>query len=303
MRSAFARSLVDICNTPDTFFLTGDLGFMALESVRDAFGNRFINAGVAEQNMVGVAAGLAREGFTVFAYSIAPFIYARPFEQIRNDLCPENLRVCLVGNGGGYAYGVMGGSHHALEDMGVLAALGVRVIAPAFNADIPYLLETLSGTTYLRLGRQELPSGVSSAGAVPSAYAPWRNVLGGENGVIAALGPLAGVAWSALHDAPYEDRPSVWAVCEFSDTIPDSFLTAADGKSLFIIEEHVRRGGLGEYLALALCKYGVKAASLRHNCARGYSSAMKVGSQAFYRAWCGLDAASIRRLACRGGGR
>ena len=101
MRKAFAATVISQCNQDDCFFLTGDLGFMALEEVKEAFGVRFINAGVAEQNMVGVAAGLAREGFKVFVYSIAPFCYARPFEQIRNDVCLPNLPVCLVGNGGG----------------------------------------------------------------------------------------------------------------------------------------------------------------------------------------------------------
>ena len=86
-------------------------------------GSRFINAGVSEQNMVSVAAGLARSGLRPWTYSIAPFLYARPFEQIRNDVCFHHLPVILVGNGGGYGYGVMGSSHHALEDYGCLLTL------------------------------------------------------------------------------------------------------------------------------------------------------------------------------------
>src|SRR5215813_12665716 len=114
MRNAFASAVMAKCIDDRCFFLTGDLGFMALEEVRSAFGERFVNLGVAEQNMIGVAAGLAREGMRVFAYSIAPFCYARPYEQIRNDICLGKLPVCLVGNGGGYAYGHMGPTHHAL---------------------------------------------------------------------------------------------------------------------------------------------------------------------------------------------
>ena len=86
-------------------------------------GERFINAGVAEQNMVSVAAGLAKAGLRPWVYSIAPFLYARAFEQIRNDVCLHGMPVILVGNGGGYGYGVMGSTHHAIEDYGVLLSL------------------------------------------------------------------------------------------------------------------------------------------------------------------------------------
>lgn len=101
MRLQFCDSMVARSAAPNMVFLTGDLGFMALEPLQATMGERFINAGVAEQNMISVAAGLSREGFEVWAYSIAPFCYARPFEQIRNDVCFHGLPVKLVGNGGG----------------------------------------------------------------------------------------------------------------------------------------------------------------------------------------------------------
>src|SRR5579872_3439159 len=123
MRNAFCEAMIAQSADPDYLFLTGDLGFKALEPLRQVLGPRFINAGVAEQNMVSVAAGLASQGLKPWAYSIAPFIYARPLEQIRNDVCLHRLPVKLVGNGGGYAYGVMGGSHHAIEDYGILLSL------------------------------------------------------------------------------------------------------------------------------------------------------------------------------------
>ena len=87
MRNEFAKQIIELGNNEKYIFLSGDLGFMALEEVAKKFKKRFINCGVSEQNMIGVAAGLAKSGFNVFAYSIAPFIYARPFEQIRNDMC------------------------------------------------------------------------------------------------------------------------------------------------------------------------------------------------------------------------
>ena len=123
MRVQFCDAMVARAVDERILFLTGDLGFMALEPLQSAMGSRFINAGVAEQNMISVAAGLAKQKFEVWAYSIAPFCYARPFEQIRNDIAFHALPVKLVGNGGGYGYGVMGPTHHAIEDYGVLLCL------------------------------------------------------------------------------------------------------------------------------------------------------------------------------------
>lgn len=291
MRNAFASTVISQCNTDDCFFLTGDLGFMALEEVKAAFGSRFINAGVAEQNMVGVAAGLAREGFKVVVYSIAPFCYARPFEQIRNDICLAKLPVCLVGNGGGYAYGHMGPTHHALEDCAAMNALGVRVLAPAFDEDIPAMLSGLSAPTYLRLGYDVRPKNTE----VPQ-YAPWRQVLSGEQGAIAALGPLAGVAWHALVNLSATERPSVWAVTEFTDDrIPEQFWSQVEGKRLFVAEEHVAAGGLGMHVALAMVGLGIRVSGFIHRYALGYPTG-RFGSQGFHRAQCGLDIDGIHTM-------
>src|ERR1700679_799423 len=141
MRQAFCNGLVQQAPLPEFVFLTGDLGFKALEPLRDALGPRFINAGVSEQNMVSVSAGLARTGMRPWAYSIAPFLYARPFEQIRNNLALPGLPATLVGNGGGYGYGVMGSTHHALEDYGVLLTLpNMRAFVPAFDSDVSTMI-------------------------------------------------------------------------------------------------------------------------------------------------------------------
>lgn len=262
---------------------------MALEEVRDAFGQRFINVGVAEQNMVGVAAGLAREGLKVFVYSIAPFCYARPFEQIRNDIVFANLSVCLVGNGGGYAYGYMGPTHHALEDCAVMTALGMRVLVPAFDEDIPPMLRDLRGPTYVRLGYDVRPKG-----SLVHEYASWRNILPGTKGVLAALGPLAGVAWSALIDIPIDQRPAVWAVTELPiASIPEEFMSGNEGKQLlFVVEEHVAAGGLGMQLLHAIALEGKSVGRFVHRHALGYPTD-RYGSQEFHRKQCGLDAESI----------
>src|SRR6266403_970671 len=107
MRKQLCDALVLRSAKSEMVCLTGDVGFMALEPLRDAMGERFINAGIAEQNMVSVAAAMASQHLETWVYSIAPFCYARAFEQIRNDIAFHRLPVKLIGNGGGYGYGVM----------------------------------------------------------------------------------------------------------------------------------------------------------------------------------------------------
>lgn len=297
MRNAFAQAVIERCSGPEWFFLTGDLGFMALEGVRDALGERFINCGVAEQNMVSVAAGLAREGFRVLVYSIAPFCYARPFEQIRNDVCFGHLPVCLVGNGGGYGYGHMGPSHHALEDCAAMAALGVQVLVPAFDADIGPMLREMCGPTYLRLGYDIRPREHD----VPTC-APWRRLLPGSTGVVATLGPLSGLAWKALVPLAEDVRPELWAVSQLPiGVLPDDFCASiAAGRHLAVFEEHVAQGGLGMNLLYALAERSIGVRRFEHRHALGYPSG-RYGSQAFHRAECGLDADALLQLAAQWG--
>jgi transketolase len=304
MRNAFCASLVALSARRPFVFLTGDLGFMALEPLQAALGQRFINAGIAEQNMVSVAAGTASLGEQCWAYSIAPFIYARPFEQIRNDVCLHDFDVKLVGNGGGYGYGVMGATHHALEDYGTLLTLqNMGVYVPAFAQDVAPIIEAMSAhrkPAYLRLGRCEKP-----ADLILPDYAPWRRLVVGASGVLAVIGPLAGPLIAAASQLAPADRPDIWVVSELPlDTAPppQAFLDRLRrGEALYVVEEHVRQGGLGQMLAHDLMSRGMAPGLLRHFYAKGYPSG-RYGSQAFHRIENGLDAAyilaEIRQTVC-----
>ena len=295
MRAILSTVLRELAHETEFVFLTGDLGFMALEPVRQAAGERFINAGVAEQNMVTVAAGLARSGFQPWVYSIAPFLYARPFEQIRNDVCLHNLPVFLVGNGGGYAYGVMGATHHALEDYGALLTLpNLTAYVPAFAEDVAQAISRMRSAgrpAYLRLGRDEKPKDLQ----LP-AYAPWRHVLRGSGPVMVIVGPLAGSLLQLLMTKPEEQRPSVWVLAELpvrAAALPASFLEELRTRQhLFVIEEHVAHGGAAQMLALALLERGAAPRKFSHRCAMGYPSG-HYGSQRYHRKECGLDPESI----------
>jgi transketolase len=296
MRKVFCRSLVQVAARPEFVFLTGDLGFQALEPLRDALGERFVNAGVAEQNMVSVAAGLARNGLRAWVYSIAPFVYARPFEQIRNDVCLHRLPVVLVGNGGGYGYGVMGATHHALEDYGTLLCLpSLRAYVPAFDGDLCGQIKALfevSHPVYLRLGLSEEPAGV----AVPP-YAPWRKLQDGGGWTVLVVGTLIGGIWGAVRQLCEAIRPSLWCLCELPvEEIPQSFRAdLARSRRLLVVEEHVTQGGVGRMVAAELLKSGPTLERFATRSASGYVSG-RYGSQKFHRRECGLDPESIVRF-------
>ena len=146
MRAEFARAMVALFEKRKTLvFITADLGYMALEGVARAFGERFINAGVAEQNAVSLAAGLAREGHLPWVYSMATFTVLRPYAQIRDNVCLQQLPVKLVGNGGGYGYGIMGATHHALEDVGAMRALpNMKIFVPLVATDVDEVVSTMA---------------------------------------------------------------------------------------------------------------------------------------------------------------
>ena len=130
MRTAFVNQLIKEAEQhPDIFLIIGDLGFNVVEEFANKFPDRFLNAGIAEQNMIGVAAGLAKEGYNVYVYSIANFPTLRCIEQIRYDVCYHNLSVKVVAVGAGYAYGSLGSSHHATEEMGMMRTIPNLVVA------------------------------------------------------------------------------------------------------------------------------------------------------------------------------
>jgi len=293
MRQAFCEGLVREQARTDFLFLTGDLGFKALEPLREAIGSRFINAGVAEQNMVSVAAGLARQGFRAWTYSIAPFMYARPFEQIRNDVCLHRLPVIMVGNGGGYGYGVMGATHHALEDYGVLLTLtGLDAYIPAFDSDLLQMIPALFATarpSYLRLGLEEKPKEWTAP-----PFSPWRKLASGRGGTLIAVGPIAGSVWAACMERPEETRPNLWCLSQLPvASLPEElWKDLSQATRLVIAEEHVAHGSAGSAIALKLARMGGVSCQFRHVTALGYPSGL-YGSQKFHRAECGLDPASL----------
>lgn len=296
MRNALCTALVEQANRPNFVFLTGDLGYQALEPLRDALGDRFINAGISEQNMVAMAAGLAKQGFEPWCYSIAPFIYARPFEQIRNDAGLSHLPVRLIGNGGGYGYGVMGPTHHAIEDYGVMLSVqNMDVFVPVFSDDLTAIIGRINkktdGPSYLRLGRSEKPRDYVSPG-----YKPWRKFVEGRGATAVFVGPLIGGVIDLALKLDMEHRPNIWGISELPLTqtsIPSDFFNDLEtSERLYCIEEHVRQGSAGTTLAALLLESGITCKKFVLKCVHGYTKG-RYGSQLYHRKSNGIDAETL----------
>lgn len=162
MRTAFIQQLIEEARIhEDLFLLVGDLGYSVVEPFAEAFPDRFLNVGIAEQNMTGVAAGLAKEGYNVFTYSIGNFPTLRCMEQIRYDVCYHDLSVKIVAVGGGYAYGPLGVSHHTTEDIGMLRTIpNITVTAPGDPVETKLVTRHFAaakGPGYIRLGKAGEP--------------------------------------------------------------------------------------------------------------------------------------------------
>jgi transketolase len=287
MRAEFARAMIALFEKRrDLVFVTGDLGYQALEGVAQAYGERFINAGVAEQNAVSLAAGLARAGHLPWVYSAAVFTVLRPYEQIRNDVCLHKLPVKLVGNGGGYAYGIMGATHHALEDVAALRALPhMRLYLPLVAADVPRVVSSMAEDplpNYLRLGLSaKIP------GPLPD-FAAWRRLKPGRSCVVIGMGPVLQGLYE-LGAPALLDELEIWSVGTFplEEIPPELAASIREKRRVVSIEEHYRAGGLGEALSHLLLTSRSAPEFLTCLHAAGYPSG-RYGSQGWHLAESGL---------------
>ncbi len=158
MRKTFINTVLRLAEQDENIhMLTADTGFTILDAFREKFPSRYLNVGIAEATMIGVSAGLALSGKTVFCYAIVPFVTMRCFEQVRIDLCYQNLPVKLIGVGEGFTYGTAGATHHAIEDIALMRALpNMTVICPGDPFEVEKAVEEslkLKGPCYIRLGK------------------------------------------------------------------------------------------------------------------------------------------------------
>ena len=297
MRDAFVRALLaEMEKNERIVLITGDLGFGVLQPVWDRFPERILNAGIAEQGMVGLAAGLASTGRIVLVYSIGNFPTLRPLEQIRNDCAYPGANVKVVCVGGGFVYGSLGMSHHATEDMAVMRALpGVTCFAPGDPAEAEAATRAAirtEGTCYLRLGRGNEPK--VHEGPVTDWYLPAPLTI--RKGTDIALLSTGGILTQTAEAARILEGRGISAeVVSFPCFKPMDTYAVKQLTERFPIlvtaEEHNVTGGFGS----AVCEI---AAELGNGC-RIYRVGLHdlytgvVGNQQYLREVYGMDAESI----------
>jgi transketolase len=254
MRTGFVEALLEEARSrPDVMLVTGDLGFSVLERFRDALPAQFLNAGVAEQNMTGIAAGLAEVGKTVFTYSIANFPTMRCLEQIRNDVCYHGYKVRVVSVGGGFTYSTQGYTHHGVEDIGVMRALpGMTVIAPGDPQEARLAtraLLDLPGPAYLRLGKAGEPK--VHAGTIE--FRIGRAIRAREGGDVTFVS-TGGMLMHTMETAEALAKDGISARVLSMHTVKPLDVEAiraalTETRALITVEEHNVGSGLGSAVA------------------------------------------------------
>jgi transketolase len=251
MRNTFAEHLLVRAKEDSSIILiTGDLGYGVLDKFQKELPHQFINAGVAEQSMMSMAAGLASRGYRPFVYSIANFPTFRCLEQIRNDVCYMKNPVTIVSVGAGLSYGPLGYTHHAIEDLAVLRVLpNLEIYSPSGPSETIFAINELlnsNAPSYLRLGKggeRELNSGNLHA------LSSLNVIQKGPSGVICWTGAVGAIAFDALTSlAAQSIFPTLISVPSLSDESLRKVLRIADGAPLLSLEEHVLPGGFGSWL-------------------------------------------------------
>jgi transketolase len=291
VRRAFVDALVRLAeDDPRVVLLTGDLGFFAIEPFMERFPDRFFNAGVAEQNMVGMATGLAEAGYVPFVYSIATFAVLRPYEFIRNGPVLHRLPVRIVGIGAGVDYGHNGITHFAVEDVAVLRPLpGLSIIAPADDLQTETAVmatRDLPGPAYLRLAKE----GPAIAGLDGRFGFGRAHVLGdGADVALVALGNMAGAAVEAQRLLAEQDIAARVVVVSSVTPAPTDDLVDAlrDVPFAVTVESHYVDGGVGSLTAEVIAEHGLRARLTRAGIRR--MPAGETGSSAFLRDLHGLS--------------
>lgn len=297
MRDTFVRTLIEEAKKDKNIELvTGDLGFGVLKPYFEALPDQFTNAGIAEQNMTSLAAGMALEGKNVFTYSIGNFPTLRCLEQIRNDCAYHNANVKIVCVGGGFVYGSLGMSHHATEDIAVMRALpDVVVMCPGDLVEAQEATKAIAkynGTCYLRLGR----------GGEKRIHDKIENFQIGKAIKIKDGEKVAVFSTGAIFDEVVEacdmlkEKGIDPAVCTFPTVKPiDRELIEEYSKKFDLIvtvEEHNLSGGFGSAVAEVMAEMREKKASLMR-IALNDQYCCEVGNQKYLRNFCGIGAKQI----------
>ncbi len=263
MRTAFINTLEELAIQDERIvLLTADLGFMVVDQFRERFPNRFINVGVAEQNLIGVAAGMAKfGGYIPFVYSMVPFSTMRPYEFIRNCVIAHNLQVRIIGVGGGFEYGSAGFTHYGLEDVAIMRVQpDISVIAPSDHAQArTALLATwdMPGPVYYRIGKDDktLIPGLSGQ----FDFGKIRFVREGSDGLILTMGSMTAECMKAAKMLSEKGVEYAVVIVPTLNPAPAKELSRVleHYKSIVTVENHYLTGGLGSMVAEVVADRGL----------------------------------------------
>jgi len=268
MRTAFINTLKELAkNDERIFLLNGDLGFSVLEEFTKTFPDRSLNMGVSEANMIGAAAGLAMSGKVVFVYSIGPFVTARVYEQVRNDVALQKANVKIVGVGSGLTYGQLGPTHHSIDDIALMRSLpNMAVVCPGDPLETIEATKAIAkydGPAYLRIGKK----GEAVVHKNPPEFKLGKGILmrdGGQATLIATGNMLPATLAVAER---LENKGKKIRVISLHTVKPlDEELikkAAKETPAIFTFEEHNIIGGLGSAVAEVLAEQGSKTAFRR----------------------------------------
>jgi len=274
--------------------VTGDLGYGVLDDFERKFPNQFFNAGVTEQSMTSLSAGLSSMGFRVFVYSIGNFSTFRCLEQIRNDVCLMNSSVVIVSVGAGYSYGAQGYTHHVIEDLSIMRALpNMKLLSPCNTFEVEHLTKSLcssSGPAYLRLGTTSQMLEMFNTN--PFDLGKFRSLRSGNQGSILFTGSIGEIAIDAANELQkFGVSLSVYSVPYISELDKIHLAEIAKTGLILTLEENCGEGGFGASIVETLSDLNISCRTKRFFALR--TDLLEVGNQHYLRKWNGLSTQSI----------
>jgi transketolase len=298
MRNIFAEEMTNLAKSDArVMLLSGDIGNKLFDPFKKIDPKRFLNCGIAEANMMGVAAGLAMNGLRPVVYTITPFTTTRCFEQIRVDVCYHEAPVIIVGTGSGLSYAELGPTHHSLEDLAIMRTLpGMQIIAPCDGVEMRFALRAAIQSncpTYIRIGKKGEP--VIHKDPINFEIGKAVTVQQGSDVMIIATGTIMANALKAVKDL---ERVGISCqVASFHTVKPFDYQylekNIRDYKAIVTIEEHGMSGGLGGVVSEFLSSYSRHSRHLRLGTKNEFIHEM--GDQSYAQKISGLDHDGIAR--------
>ncbi len=300
MRNAFVKTLIELMERDERVFLvTADMGYFIFDPIRERFPRRFINVGIAEANMVGVASGLALSGKIPFVYTVTSFMTSRVFEQLKVDVCYQNANVKVVGIGSGIAYGTSGPTHQAIMDIALMRALpGMTIFSPADALDsvnMTLAAHAFSGPVYLRLGKQNEPQ----VNPKDCTFSIGKGAVlrQGFDAAVICTGSIVGEALKAAEELAKGGIQARVINMRSLKPVDRGLIMSAvrETAAVVTLEEHTINGGLGSIVAEIIAEDPGAAGVRFRRIGMDDCFCTEYGDDAsLYRCY-GLDAASVSR--------